>query len=310
MIVLNLKDGLGNQLFEYAYVLYLQNMYPEDTILINPYSYRAKGYKGYALPYFRLSKEIKELPQNKQRLFYYKFLFRLCLRFGLRIFSLRKAKRHILEDSFVIGLGKHGLYLSFKAFEYYPVQLTTNTIKYVHGNYEHYDYVKANLSRLRKELVVQTPLSARDERLIREFQSVESVCVHIRRGDYLDPQWAQLNVCTFQYYNRAMNYIAEKVPNAVFYIYSNTPSDIEWIQEHFHFQQSNIRYVTYGCPDYDEFRLMMSCKHFIISNSTFSWWAALLSDNEHKIVVSPSRWSKTSTPQGLILNSFVKIDVE
>ena len=36
--------------------------------------------------------------------------------------------------------------------------------------------------------------------------------------------------------------------------------------------------------------IMMDCDHFVISNSSFSWWGAYLSQNKEKIVVSPVHW--------------------
>jgi hypothetical protein len=35
---------------------------------------------------------------------------------------------------------------------------------------------------------------------------------------------------------------------------------------------------------------MSACRHFIIPNSSFAWWAAYLSRSENKIITVPSRW--------------------
>ena len=89
-----------------------------------------------------------------------------------------------------------------------------------------------------------------------------------------------------------MERVKEKVENPVFYIFSNTPEDIAWIKEHYDFSEYNVEYVDLNNPDYEELRLMYSCKHFIISNSTFSWWAQYLGEYENKVVVAPSEWNR------------------
>lgn len=53
-------------------------------------------------------------------------------------------------------------------------------------------------------------------------------------------------------------------------------------------------------PVYETLRLMYNCKHFILSNSTFSWWGQFLSASKNKLVVSPSRWNNDGYQSQLI----------
>lgn len=95
-----------------------------------------------------------------------------------------------------------------------------------------------------------------------------------------------LAVCTEYYYQKGMDYIASNTENPVFYIFSNTHSDLEWIKNNYQFDYP-VKYVDLNNPDYEEIRLMYNCKHFVISNSTFSWWGSYLSSSPNKIVVAP-----------------------
>ena len=86
--------------------------------------------------------------------------------------------------------------------------------------------------------------------------------------------------------------------NPVFYVFSNSHEDLEWIEENYKFhdlsgngRNINTVFVDLNNPDYEELRLMYSCKHFIISNSTFSWWGAWLGSAPGKIVIAPQRWN-------------------
>ncbi len=139
--------------------------------------------------------------------------------------------------------------------------------------------------------ILTDPGAAR--KLIRETQSV---AVHLRGGDYLRPDNQPLygGICTDDYYRRAAAYIEERVPDCVFYIFSN---DRDWalprMKEDFPDLVSCGRAHLVSLAeenDFAEMALMLSCKHQIVANSSFSWWASCLNDNPGKIVCAPSVW--------------------
>jgi hypothetical protein len=144
---------------------------------------------------------------------------------------------------------------------------------------------------LKRELKFKTPPSLKNLKFLSELKINNSVCVHIRRGDYTNNQWeSKLLVCEFDYYENAMNYISIKESNPVFYIFSNSNDDINWIKQNYKFSFL-VKYVELNNPDYEELRLMTHCNHFILSNSSFSWWASYLADNPNKIVIAPEKWN-------------------
>jgi hypothetical protein len=107
----------------------------------------------------------------------------------------------------------------------------------------------------------------------------EYCCIHIRRGDYLNyPNHHPTQ--PLQYYYSAM----EKVPAKKFMVFSD---DINWCRQNF----KGNEFVINDSASVDiDFGRMCSCSHFIIANSSFSWWSAWLGNNSEKVVVAPNNW--------------------
>lgn len=125
---------------------------------------------------------------------------------------------------------------------------------------------------------------------LRSIENSNSVSIHIRRTDYLIETQYQ-NICTDEYYEKAMSYIRNNVQEPVFYFFSD---GLDWCKE---------KYGTlYNCvfvdsshekkPSVIDLFLMSKCKHNIIANSTFSWWGAYLNNNKSKMVLCPSEYQK------------------
>lgn len=113
-----------------------------------------------------------------------------------------------------------------------------------------------------------------------------SVSVHIRRGDKMNNPFYPSN--EIRYFQNAIEYIKSHVENPIFFFFSD---DKQWIRENIP-QKENYIIIEGNLPDYEELRLMSLCRHNITTESTFSWWAAWLNKNEMKIVITPDprRW--------------------
>lgn len=109
------------------------------------------------------------------------------------------------------------------------------------------------------------------------------VGVHVRRGDYVKhPLFVQL--WETDYYDRAMDLFISRYTGYKFLIFSD---DRKWCQQHF----TGDRFVmSWGRDEIEDMNIMAGCRHNIIANSSFSWWAAWLNPNPNKIVIYPRAW--------------------
>lgn len=145
-------------------------------------------------------------------------------------------------------------------------------------------------------------------KLAKEIEQCNSVCVHIRRGDYLRSDLVGIygGICTEEYYKKAIEYIRSHVDNPVFYFFSN---DMDWVKNNF--VSEDYRYVNeYGFYDgMTDMYLMTKCWHNIVANSSFSWWGAWLGVQSDKIVICPDRWVNTHEVTDIICEGWVRIDI-
>ena len=125
-----------------------------------------------------------------------------------------------------------------------------------------------------------------NERLNNEENSVG---IHIRRGDYLK-NWKYRGLCGIDYYQKAIAYILEHIKSPKFFLFSD---DINWVKENISplLKGYNVTFVNWNhsINSYKDMQLMAMCKNLIIANSSFSWWAAYLNQN-NPIVVAPEKW--------------------
>lgn len=208
---------------------------------------------------------------------------------------LRKIKRinHFFEyyierfDYFFLPL--FGMYYmeSYNCTKHF-YKTNSNNI-WIRGWFESASYFKEYDDIICQELTPKAPIPNNLKGLHKILKDNHSICVHVRRGDFASAN-ARLVTCTIDYYKDGISAIKDKHPDALIFLCSD---DLDWAKENLGLENNEkLIYEPSNIPIYETLRLMTSCHHFVMSNSTFSWWAQHLATYKNKIVVAPKIWRK------------------
>lgn len=131
-------------------------------------------------------------------------------------------------------------------------------------------------------------LSSYENRIV----SIDRVCVHVRRGDYLtNRHWfvKQQEVAPLAYYQEAFTKFRGNLTNPHFDVYTD---DEPWaIQAFKHFEHVSV-IPSAALKPFELLAKMASYQNFVIANSTLSWWAAVAARAGAKHVIMPKDWGK------------------
>lgn len=289
MIIIQMAGGLGNQMFQYALYRQLISMGKivkmDDEAGFKEDVQRNPALAAFGVTYEKASRsEIIKMTDAS--------MFPLS-RIRRKLFG-RHSHSYFEEDKRFQSkvLEWDDVYLEgyWQSEKYFPD--VGNILKQAYG----LDSVRTNRAK-------DYGLSKEAEDLLCEIQRTKSVSIHIRRGDYLLPQNQELfgNICTRNYYEKAMEIIVDRHPDAVFYLFTNDGEWAkEWVKEHTgecmaaNAEGKKAYRIVFadwiGARDYELLTLMSCCKHNILANSSFSWWASYLNENPDKMVVAPDKW--------------------
>jgi hypothetical protein len=161
--------------------------------------------------------------------------------------------------------------------------------KYIEGYFACQKYYGDIMDKLQEAFVFPehsiSDLHQRNMIMAARMDKENSVSVHIRRGDYLDPENFKVlgNIATEKYYDSAMKYFKDKYENVHFYIFT---SDHEYAREHYS-DESLYTIIDWntGKDSVQDLMLMSHCKGNICANSTFSFWGARLNKRPDKEVI-------------------------
>jgi hypothetical protein len=171
-------------------------------------------------------------------------------------------------------------------YDFYLYNVTETSNLYMYGWYQNYRYLLPIRAQLLDDFSFTLRYGENIDGIIHDMKKVNSVAVHVRRGDYIK---YGIDICGVKYYQNACNYLKGLYSNLHFFVFSN---EIDYVKESFGFLSNcSIINTQYEYPsDYYDLFLMTQANHNIIANSSFSWWAAFLNQNADKIVIVPEKW--------------------
>ncbi len=258
MKIVYIHCGLGNQMFQYAFYKFLRKQGHKNLRLeaTAPSMRRHGG--------FLLKKIFPEIAKNKDFLPYWL----------ARLFYLLVGD--VLKKGFKINL----------MTDSYPIPRRKIWLK---GYWQENSYVEAVENELFHDFAFLPVTDDRNREVLEQIRQTESVSIHIRRGDYVEPNnpLAPAGVCTPAYYEKAIAYIKERIANPCFFVFSD---DQQWVRENLNIGPAVYIDWNKGKNNFRDMQLMSECKHNIIANSSFSWWGARLNKHINNIVITPPIW--------------------
>ena len=265
MIITKILGGLGNQLFQYAAgkALAVQNGTELKLDLTGFMDYNLRDFE---LNRFSVSCSVATAEEIKK----YKAsnsIQRIKARFS------PASSRTFYKEPF---------------FHFDPTFFSLRPPIYVQGYFQSEKYFESIKGQLQNELVLKESFSNEVLNLAQRLRQENSVSVHIRRGDYKNAESLRVHgILPKTYYQKAVDRIVQQTTGRLqVYIFSDDPK----AANEFNIQNAVTVSGTVSKNHYEDFYLMQQCRHNVIANSSFSWWAAWLNNHEDKIVVAPTRW--------------------
>ncbi len=229
-----------------------------------------------------------------------------------RALSLKKNEKLMLDTRWYHGRISRSYmlnYFNIKAWAtpLYSLFFKKGYLEDTTGSWHSEKFFKEYEETIRKELTLKHSLSSKAQEFSNKITSTNSVSIHLRGGDYVTGNKSSFHgTSSPEYYSKAIELIKQKVSSPHFYIFTD---DLEWAKQHITFPEPFTVVSEAKCHPQEELTLMSSCKHNIIANSTFSWWAAWLNGNKDKIVIAPSRWfaDEKANASDILPSSWIKI---
>lgn len=279
MIMQNIIGGLGNQMFQYAFI------YAQSRIRNTSFKLDISSFKTYPLRKYTLNRyNIKNITASFKEIDQLKFKHEGTLE---RLTRKLQHKPRPLASS----------YYKESSMEFDPNVFNQNGDIYFDGYWQSERYFHNYRNELLDQFTLKSSIQEKTKKYLEIIFSCSSISLHIRRGDYITNKTTNSihGACDISYYRKAMSRVMMDIKQPNFFIFSD---DLTWAKDNLSINEpATFIELDNEFSDCDEIFLMSQCKHNIIANSSFSWWGAWLNQNPEKTVIAPQHWFRDNTLQ-------------
>ena len=286
--------GLGNQMFQYALAISMDaegipTQISVDDFLINRHYHGFELLKAFDVPMPILNKLEASFVNQFRSLFS-----------GTNTGFIKSTIAKLLMNS-------SNVYREKREF-HFDEQVLRQHNSFLIGTWHSPNYFKNQEQLIREVFNFNKPHDHVNLKLSSEIVKFNAVAVHVRRGFYHEPTLSRnrMVIDSSDYYYQAIDIICQQVEDPVFYVFSD---DIEWAKKNLKGKRFIFIAHNTGANSYLDMYLMSLCKHFVIANSAFSWWAAWLSSNDEKIVIVPKPWVKELDCPSIYPSNWLAVNV-
>lgn len=293
-LIVRIFGGLGNQLFCYSAARRLALVNGAELVIdnVSGFKFDHKYKRHYQLDKFHIPCRLATTAE--------------------RLEPFSRIRRFIKKRIYLKKPFKKRLYITQEGidFDLRLLDVRFSGIVYMEGYWQSEKYFKDIEELISKELSFKKPDDSDNKKMRDEIISKNSIAIHLRFfRPAVDKESNDTNASK-QYYQRALDFIRERYPDAHYFIFSDRP---ETAAEMIPLSSHEYTVVNHNRGDknaaYDMW-LMSLCNHFIIANSTFSWWGAWLSKSPNKTVIAPKHVSREGVKwgfDGLLPESWTKL---
>lgn len=270
-IIIKLRGGLGNQLFQYAFAKYIQKNFPKKKLIIDATYFQKKHIRSLDIHQLMLS----DCEWLKKRFLIFDLLYD-SYRF---IDRLQKHKRDMQFSKNIFG-DKYLFCDKTLKLSYLDKGKTSKNI-YLAGYFQQEYEIREVRDIMIETVRPREKISEIAESIKGKINEKNSIGISIRIGeDYRRFGWP---LCSKEYYLEGLKRILSMHPDSNIIVFAD---EIDKVKEEKWFEDLPVTYVE-QCNSCEGLYLLTLCNDFVIANSTFSWWGAYLGANEKKIVIAP-----------------------